>query len=79
MKYWEIIADKLSALGLSWGCSSETDSNGRVVLAVDKLTAFLELERQVLTQAENDLPRQWEIIADNPQQIRLEFGLGLSQ
>ena len=75
-----MIAAKLSARGLSWGCSSETDANGRVlytadvfskdgkrftVLAADRLTAFLELERQALTQAENDLPRHWEIIADN--------------
>jgi hypothetical protein len=60
VKYWQIIAAKLSARGLSWGCSSETDANGRAlytagafskdgkrftVLAADKLTAFLELER----------------------------------
>jgi hypothetical protein len=60
MRYWEIIADKLSASGLSWGCSSEIDATGRVlhtadayckegkrftVIADDKLTAFLELER----------------------------------
>jgi hypothetical protein len=65
VKYWQTIASKLSARGLSWGCSSETDANGRVlytadafgkegkrftVLAADKLTAFLELERQVLGQ-----------------------------
>jgi hypothetical protein len=25
MKYWEIIAEKLSASGLLWGCSSEID------------------------------------------------------
>jgi len=35
------------------------------VLSDNRLTPFLELERQVLTQAENDLPRHWEIIADN--------------
>jgi hypothetical protein len=23
MKYWELIADKLSASGWSWGCSSQ--------------------------------------------------------
>jgi hypothetical protein len=80
VKYWEIIAAKLSVHGLSWGCSSESDTTGRVrytayafskdgkrftVLAVDKLTAFLELERQVLAEAKSDWPRQWEIIADN--------------
>jgi hypothetical protein len=60
MKHWEIIAEKLSASGLSWGCSSEIDATGRVlytadayrndgkrftVIADDKLAAFLELER----------------------------------
>jgi len=60
MKYWEMIADRLSASGLSWGCSSQIDATGRVlytadayrkdgkrftVIADDKLTAFLELER----------------------------------
>jgi len=60
MKYWEIIAGKLCASGLSWGCSSDINAAGRVlytadayckdgkrstVIADDKLTAFLELER----------------------------------
>jgi hypothetical protein len=60
MKYWEIIGDRLSSSGWSWGCSSHIDSTGRVlftgdahrhngkrfiVSADEKLTAFLELER----------------------------------
>jgi hypothetical protein len=61
MKHWQIIAENLSLAGFSWGCSSETDSTGRVlymaeafskgggrrfiVLADEKLSAFLELER----------------------------------
>jgi hypothetical protein len=60
MRCWEIIAEQLSASGLSWGCSSEIDSTGRelftadafsrdgrrfTVLSDDKLSAFLELER----------------------------------
>ena len=60
VKYWTIIAAKLSASGLSWGCSSEIDATGRViytadayrkdgrrftVITDDRLTAFLELER----------------------------------
>ena len=64
MKYWEIVADNLSKAGWSWGCVSAIDSNGRtiwiadahrgdgksfVVRADEKLTAFVELERQVLT------------------------------
>jgi hypothetical protein len=59
VKYWEIIADNLSAAGWSWGCVSAIDRNGRtiwiadahrddgkrfVVRADEKLTAFLELE-----------------------------------
>jgi hypothetical protein len=62
-RYWEIIADKLSASGWSWGCVSAIDSNGRtiwiadahrddgkrfVVRADEKLPAFLELEATIL-------------------------------
>jgi hypothetical protein len=62
MKYWEAIADKISASGWSWGCSSQIDSTGRVLFTADahrdegkrfivtadeKLTAFFELERQL--------------------------------
>jgi hypothetical protein len=62
VKYWEIIADKLSKTGLSWGCSSQIDASGRVlytadvyrkdgkrftVIADDRLTAFLELESAI--------------------------------
>lgn len=60
MKCWEIIAEKLSASGLSWGCASEIDATGHAlytadayrndgkrftIISDDKLTAFLELER----------------------------------
>ena len=60
MRSWEIIAEKLCASGLSGGCSSEIDGTGRVlytadayrndgkrftIIADDKLTAFLELEK----------------------------------
>ena len=64
MRDWEVIADNLSKAGWSWGCVSALDSAGRtiwitdahrddgqrfVVHADDKLTAFVELEREVLT------------------------------
>jgi hypothetical protein len=64
MKDWEIIADNLSKAGWSWGCVSALDCEGRTIWITDahrgdgkrfivrpaeKLTAFLELERQVLT------------------------------
>jgi hypothetical protein len=60
MKYWEVIADKLSKAGWSLGWVSAVDSEGRTMWIVDasrdngkrfvvrsdeKLTAFLELER----------------------------------
>jgi hypothetical protein len=61
---WEIIADNLSKAGWSWGCVSALDREGRtiwitdahrddgkrfIVHADEKLSAFVELERQVLT------------------------------
>jgi hypothetical protein len=61
MRYWEIIADKLSASGWSWGYTSQIDSTGRRRFSVDAhrdggkryivqsdelLAAFLELESQ---------------------------------
>jgi hypothetical protein len=60
VKYWEIIADKLSKAGWSLGWVSAVDSEGRTMWIVDAhrddgkrfvvrsdemLTAFLELER----------------------------------
>jgi hypothetical protein len=63
-KHWETIADNLSKAGWSWGCVSAIDSQGRTIWIVDahrddgrrfivhadeKLSAFVELERQVLT------------------------------
>ena len=60
MKYWEIIADKLSKAGWSLGWVSTLDREGRTIWVVDghrddgkrfvvhadeMLTAFLELER----------------------------------
>jgi hypothetical protein len=64
MKYRELIADNLSKAGWSWGYVSAMDSNGRTIWSADahrddgrrfivhadeKLSAFVELERQVLT------------------------------
>ena len=60
MKYWELVADKLSAAGWSLGWVSAVDSEGRTIWIVDAhrdngkrfvvrsdelLSAFLELER----------------------------------
>jgi hypothetical protein len=64
MKYWELIADRLSKAGWSWGCVSTINSSGKTIFVADAhrddgkrfivradeiLTAFVELERQVLT------------------------------
>ena len=64
MTYWEIIADNLSKAGWSWGYVSVLDSQGRtiwiadvhrddgkrfVVRSEEKLTAFLELARNIST------------------------------
>jgi hypothetical protein len=66
LKYWEIIADRLSKAGWSLGWVSAVDSQGRtiwfveprrndgrrfIVHADEMLSAFVELERQVLTVA----------------------------
>ena len=64
MKYWEIIADRLSKAGWTLGWVSAVDSYGRTTWIVDAhrgdgrrfivradeiLSAFVELEREVLT------------------------------
>jgi hypothetical protein len=64
MKYWEIIADNLTKAGFSVGWVSAVDSVGQMIWIVDaqrgdgnrfivrsdeKLSAFVELERQALT------------------------------
>jgi hypothetical protein len=60
VKSWELVADKLSKAGWTWGCVATIDSNGRTIFVADAhrddgkryvvhademLTAFLELER----------------------------------
>ena len=68
MKYWEIIADKLSAAGFSWGyCRTVTRYGWRWIVDAHKddgrryidesdelLTAFLELQRTLLQSAEQE-------------------------
>ena len=64
MNYWEIIADRLHKAGWSLGWVSALDCQGRTIWIVDAhrddgrrfvvhadeiLSAFVELERQVLT------------------------------
>jgi hypothetical protein len=66
MKYWEIIADRLSKAGCSLGCVSALDANSRaiwiadahrdgkrfIVRADEKLTVFLELESAIRASGE---------------------------
>ena len=40
VKYWEIIADKLSKTGCSWRCISAIDSCGRTRVLLGKQSAF---------------------------------------
>jgi hypothetical protein len=61
VKYWTIIADRLSKAGWSWGCVSAIDLEGRTIWIADAhrdgkrfivhsdelLTSFLELERAI--------------------------------
>ena len=61
VKYWEIITDRLSEAGWSWGWVSALDLEGRtiwiadahrdgkrfIVRADETLTAFLELQRAI--------------------------------
>ena len=49
MKNWEAMADNLSKAEWSWGCVSRADGKRFVVRAGEKLSAFVEVERQVLT------------------------------
>jgi hypothetical protein len=62
MKYWEVVADKVSAAGWTWGCYSAVTCQGwrwtvdiyrgdgrRYVVRSDELlTAFLEVEATLL-------------------------------
>jgi hypothetical protein len=62
VKHWEIIADRLSKAGWSWGCVATINPEGQTIFVADahrddgrrfivhadeKLSAFLELERAV--------------------------------
>lgn len=79
MKYWEIIADRLSKAGWSLGWVSAVDSEGRtiwiadahrgdgkrfVVRADEILTAFLELESTI--RAGNGYSGQAKNSTDHP-------------
>jgi hypothetical protein len=69
VKYWEIIADKLSKAGWSLGWVSAIDSKGRTIWIADahrgdgkrfvghaneKLTAFVELESVIWASSGHD-------------------------
>jgi len=63
LKYWEIIADRLSHSGWTWGCLAAVNNEGRDIFVVDAhrddgkryvvhsdeiLTAFLETEKMTV-------------------------------
>jgi len=64
VKYWETIADNLSKASWSWGCVATVNRERRTIFVADahrgdgkrfvvradeKLSAFVELEREALT------------------------------
>ena len=66
-RYWEMIADRLSKAGWSWGCVATVDREGRTIFVADahrgdnkrfvaradeKLTAFMELESAIHASAD---------------------------
>ena len=68
---WEIIADRLSKVGWSWGCVSTINSSGKtifvaaahrndgkrfVVRADEKLTAFIEPESAIVSKNPAQVP-----------------------
>jgi hypothetical protein len=44
-RYWEVVADNLSACGWSWGCVSAVDSSGRTIWIADAHRALLRAWR----------------------------------
>jgi hypothetical protein len=52
MKYWEIIADKLSKAGWSWGCVAMVDREGRTIFVAE---AHRGDEKRFVVRAENSL------------------------
>jgi len=52
MKQWEIIADRLSKAGFSWGCVSTINSNGKTIFVAD---AHRDDGRRFIVQADEKL------------------------
>jgi hypothetical protein len=52
LKYWEIIADRLSKAGWSWGCVSAIDLSGRTIWIVD---AYRGDEKRFVVHADEKL------------------------
>jgi hypothetical protein len=48
VKYWEIIADRLSKAGWNWGCVSAIDCIGRTIFVAD---AHRDDEKRVVVHA----------------------------
>jgi hypothetical protein len=56
VKPWERIAENIANAGFSWGCSSDTDSNGRVLYTVD---AYAKDARRFTVLADERLTAFW--------------------
>ena len=92
-KYWEIIADKLSAAGWSWGYCSAVTSNGwcwivdayksdgkRYIVESDELlSAFGELEAITYVTMSNDEPQSEKRRIRTNSCLHFEITTGISR
>jgi hypothetical protein len=101
VKCWEIIADSLHDAGLSLGWVSAIDSEGRTIWTIDahrgdrrrfvvrsdeKLTAFVELEREVFNRdvlsrihSDRSVPVTSALAAYCLDRLAVFFKLGVAQ
>jgi hypothetical protein len=56
MKYWEIVVNKLSKAGWSWGCVLAINSNGRTIWIVD---AHRDEGRRFIVHTDESSARFW--------------------
>jgi hypothetical protein len=59
MRHWEAMAENLGNAGFSWGCSSETDSTGRVLFTAE---AYARNGRRFVVVAHERLTAFWNYI-----------------
>jgi hypothetical protein len=55
VRYWEIIADKLRARDVSWGCSLEINATGRALYTADAYRKDGNVARKVFGTGTDEL------------------------